>query len=269
MLTQEASRDTFHTPSQRCVRNAPHDDVGSVTSGETATSDSGRGGSEDDIPLPPIAECSPELNSNHSSPKHVVEYRPITTSPPNSLGRQPYGGKSEFRTMPTLSSFRGGSEAIKLYPVSSSTTRSHPSDTTHQTVLGHSPYNSLPSSYGDKVHPSGKPGHDYKSLGHYPSGGGSPVSKPIGSQGRHVTFSPTQPALRGSSAAQPQHSPPSLFPDPSQRSAYSPLGLSETAGFYTGGTSRPRSIDDEDGNTTTSGSYTIDSDNLNDSIISA
>ncbi|KAH9496050.1 hypothetical protein Btru_015019 [Bulinus truncatus] len=48
-------------PSQ--VRGSPHDDGNSVTSGETATSDSGRGGSEDDIPLPPIAECSPELNS--------------------------------------------------------------------------------------------------------------------------------------------------------------------------------------------------------------
>ncbi|KAI8798576.1 protocadherin gamma-A10 [Biomphalaria glabrata] len=45
------------------VRSSPHDDGNSVTSGETTTSDSGRGGSEDDIPLPPIAECSPELNS--------------------------------------------------------------------------------------------------------------------------------------------------------------------------------------------------------------
>ncbi|CAG5136490.1 unnamed protein product, partial [Candidula unifasciata] len=48
------------------VRNNAHDDVNSVTSGETTTSDSGRGGSEDDIPLPPIAECSPELNSKYS-----------------------------------------------------------------------------------------------------------------------------------------------------------------------------------------------------------
>ena len=169
--------------------------------------------------------------------------------------------------MPTLSSFRGGSEAIKLYPVSSSTTRSQPSPGSAQSnTLGHSPYNSLPSSYGDKVHPSGKPGQDYKSLGHYSSGGASPAGKNTSSQGRHVTFSPSQPAKRG---AQSQHSPPPIFTDINDRGPYSPLGISETAGFYTGSTTRPRSIDDDDGNTTTSGSYTIDSDNLNDSIISA
>ena len=40
-----------------------HDDGNSVTSGETTTSDSGRGGSEDDSTLPPIAEVPPECGS--------------------------------------------------------------------------------------------------------------------------------------------------------------------------------------------------------------
>lgn len=45
---------------------SPHDDVNSVTSGETTTSDSGRGGSEDDTALPPIAEVPPECGSEPS-----------------------------------------------------------------------------------------------------------------------------------------------------------------------------------------------------------
>ncbi|PVD34515.1 hypothetical protein C0Q70_05790 [Pomacea canaliculata] len=48
----------IHKPARQ-VRS-PHDDVNSVTSGETTTSDSGRGGSEDDTALPPIAEVPPE-----------------------------------------------------------------------------------------------------------------------------------------------------------------------------------------------------------------
>ena len=44
----------------------PHDDVNSVTSGETTTSDSGRGGSEDDTALPPIAEVPPECGSKYT-----------------------------------------------------------------------------------------------------------------------------------------------------------------------------------------------------------
>lgn len=49
----------------QCVLRPPSDDHQSDTSGETTTSDSGRGGSEDDIPLPPIVECSPELYSEY------------------------------------------------------------------------------------------------------------------------------------------------------------------------------------------------------------
>lgn len=45
---------------------SPHDDVNSVTSGETTTSDSGRGGSEDDTALPPIAEVPPESGSKYT-----------------------------------------------------------------------------------------------------------------------------------------------------------------------------------------------------------
>lgn len=42
--------------------------------------------------------------------------------------------------------------------------------------------------------------------------------------------------------------------------------IQEAGGLYV---SLPRNVDDDDGNTTTSGSYTIESDNLNDSMISA
>ncbi|KAL8558427.1 hypothetical protein ACOMHN_058786 [Nucella lapillus] len=51
----------FHSVPKR-VRS-PLDDVHSVTSGETTASDSGRGGSEDDSFLPPIAEVPPECGS--------------------------------------------------------------------------------------------------------------------------------------------------------------------------------------------------------------
>ncbi|XP_059150503.1 protocadherin gamma-A10-like [Physella acuta] len=218
------------------VRSNPHDDGNSVTSGETTTSDSGRGGSEDDIPLPPIAECSPELNSNHSSPKHAVEYRPITTLPLNNLSRQPI--KSDYRTMPSLTSFRGPD--IKLYPVATS----HPLH--GETALTQTyPYN------GDKVHPSSRPGPAYTSLTQVPS------SKNSGTN-RHVTFSTNQ--SRG------QREEASTF---GRRSPFGPGYenlLPEVGGLYI---SLPRSVDDDDGNTTTSGSYTIDSDNLNDSITSA
>ena len=46
---------SFLTPSQSALR-APTDDHQSDTSGETTTSDSGRGGSEEDIQLPPLPE---------------------------------------------------------------------------------------------------------------------------------------------------------------------------------------------------------------------
>ena len=54
----------FDNPLTSCAQvRSPLDDVNSVTSGETATSDSGRGGSEDDGGLPPIAEVPPECGS--------------------------------------------------------------------------------------------------------------------------------------------------------------------------------------------------------------
>uniref|UniRef100_A0A2C9K965 Cadherin domain-containing protein n=1 Tax=Biomphalaria glabrata TaxID=6526 RepID=A0A2C9K965_BIOGL len=216
------------------VRSSPHDDGNSVTSGETTTSDSGRGGSEDDIPLPPIAECSPELNSTHTSPKHAVEYRPITTLPLNNLSRQPI--KTDYRTMPSLSSFRGPD--IKMYPVSSHPLQSDAS-------LNHA-YNN------DKVHPSSRNGPAYTSLAQIKNAGNS----------RHVTFSTNQ----GRGTGLPREEPSTL----GRHSPYSPgydTMLPDMGGIFI---SMPRgSGDDDDGNTTTSGSYTIDSDNLNDSITSA
>ncbi|CAL1544892.1 unnamed protein product [Lymnaea stagnalis] len=221
------------------IRSNPHDDGNSVTSGETTTSDSGRGGSEDDIPLPPIAECSPELNSNHSSPKHAIEYRPITTLPLNNLSRTPM--KSDYRTMPSLTSFRGPD--IKLYPVNASQSLHS------ETSLSHAyPYN------GDKVHPSSRAGPAYTSMTQVPSG------KNTGGN-RHVTFSTNQNRVPTPGRDDANYG--------GRRSPYSPGYenlLPEMGGLYI---SMPRSVDDDDGNTTTSGSYTIDSDNLNDSITSA
>ncbi|NP_001191667.1 cadherin-related protein [Aplysia californica] len=215
-----------------CKVRSPHGDVNSVTSGETTTSDSGRGGSEDDIPLPPIAECSPENNSNHSSPKHVIEYRPIATLPSSGNSRTPI--KSEFQTMPSLTSFR--SPGTKLFP----------SSLQSETSLSNTyPYN------GDKVHPSSRPNHAYTSL--------TPTSKTIG-RPRHVTFS--NPARSGGREEGPNEPSNPRTPHPP---GYEHL-FPDVGGLYA---SLPRSVDDDDGNTTTSGSYTIDSDNLNDSIISA
>ncbi|KAK7474212.1 hypothetical protein BaRGS_00034561, partial [Batillaria attramentaria] len=72
-----------------CKVRSPHDDVNSVTSGETTTSDSGRGGSEDDTPLPPIAEVPPESSAG----------LPINSTRPNQMARQDEG---KFQSGPTL-----------------------------------------------------------------------------------------------------------------------------------------------------------------------
>ncbi|KAK0062320.1 protocadherin gamma-A10, partial [Biomphalaria pfeifferi] len=170
----------------------------------------------------------------HTSPKHAVEYRPITTLPLNNLSRQPI--KTDYRTMPSLSSFRGPD--IKMYPVSSHPLQSDAS-------LNHA-YNN------DKVHPSSRNGPAYTSLAQIKNAGNS----------RHVTFSTNQGRGTGLTREEPstlgRHSP------------YSPgydTMLPDMGSIFI---SMPRgSGDDDDGNTTTSGSYTIDSDNLNDSITSA
>lgn len=137
-----------------------------------------------------------------------------------------------------MTSFRGPD--LKLYPVATS----HPLHS--ETSLTQTyPYT------GDKVHPSSRPGPGYTSLTQVPS------SKNTGAN-RHVTFSTNQ--SRG------QREEASTF---GRRSPFGPGYenlLPEVGGLYI---SLPRSVDDDDGNTTTSGSYTIDSDNLNDSITSA
>ena len=72
------------------------------------------------------------------------------------------------------------------------------------------------------------------------------------------------PPTAGGNAAHRLAQPPSPSPLP-RPPGYEGL-MHEMGGLYT---SRPRSYDDDDGNTTTSGSYVVDSDhNMDDSIIS-
>ncbi|KAH9496047.1 hypothetical protein Btru_015005 [Bulinus truncatus] len=183
---------------------------------------------------------------NHSSPKHAVEYRPITTLPLNNLNRQPI--KTDYRTMPSLTSFRGPD--IKMYPVSS-----HP-------LQSDTPYNhAYTYATSDKVHPSSRNGSAYTCL--------SQIKNSSTGNGRHVTFSTNQ--SRGGPGGLRDEPPPPPLPHAFGRiSPYSPgyetMLPAENGGLYISGA---RSGDEDDGNTTTSGSYTIDSDNLNDSITSA
>lgn len=151
--------------------------------------------------------------------------------PSSGISRQPM--KSDFRTMPSLTSFRGSAQPQYC-----------------ETSLSNTyPYNH------DKVHPSSRSSTAYTSLTQVPA------SKSSSSSNRHVTFSSNQ--------NRPPYSQKEEFSyDPNRRSPFPPgyeTLIPEAGGLYT---SLPRSLDDDDGNTTTSGSYTIESDNLNDSIIS-
>lgn len=142
--------------------------------------------------------------------------------------------KSDFRTMPSLTSFRSSPQTLYC-----------------ETSLNHTyPYNN------DKVHPSSRSSDvAYTCLTQVPT------NRNYGPN-RHVTFSSNQ--NRG-----PNSQKEEFTYDQSRRSPFPPGYenlVPEMGGLYT---SLPRSLDDEDGNTTTSGSYTIESDNLNDSIISA
>lgn len=165
----------------------------------------------------------------------MTEYRPITTLPSSNMARHPM--KSDYKTLPSLSSFK------------SLDTKSHPLQN-ETSLMNTLPYNS------DKVHPSSRQNHAYTSMAQVPSKSNGP--------NRHVTFSH---ANRGTGGYSAKDDPPTY--ESSRRSPYG-AGyenfIPEAGGLYV---SLPRSVDDDDGNTTTSGSYTIESDNLNDSIISA
>lgn len=183
-------------------------------------------------------------SGDHNSPKHVVEYRPITSVPSSSANRYPM--KSDFRTMPSLTSFR--SPDVRLYPV----TTSQPQYSETSFNQGN-PYNS------DTLRSSPRSGGLHSS-----SAKQGPPRKPVVSN-RQATLPPGKPRIPYQYKEDANHH------DPNRRSpfqtAYEKL-VPESGTLYTC-TSPGENVDEEDGNTTTSGSYTISSDNLNDSFISA
>ncbi|XP_076447004.1 protocadherin gamma-A4-like [Babylonia areolata] len=228
-----------------CKVRSPLDDVHSVTSGETTASDSGRGGSEDDSALPPIAEVPPECGSNQCLSLDRCSDRSTSPLSPVKPGGSASFGSPETKILP-LSSFREP-ETRRLYANMKMSMNDN---------SGLHPY------FGDKVHPSTLKRNHYMNQ---PSASTSSTTAPMtkhgscladpsrslphgsrvpGGSGRQVTFA--------QSKSLPRCPPP----------AYEHL-LPDGAGTYT---SFSRGIDDDDGNTTTSGSYTLDNVDMEDAL---
>ena len=96
------------------------------------------------------------------------------------------------------------------------------------------------------------------------------AKQPISQQARHVTFSsPAKSGVKQEFTVEPRPKATYAAASPVYQNTCNPPRYEslfhESGGLYT---SRPRSMEDDDGNTTTSGSYVVESDNMDDSIIS-
>ncbi|XP_076467653.1 protocadherin gamma-A4-like [Babylonia areolata] len=254
MAPDQNKKQEFYTFCK--VRNTV-DDGNSVTSGETTASDSGRGGSEDDSVLPPIAEVPPpELGS--PSYGRCVDSRSDRASSPLSSKRGSSvsaNHNTETKILP-LSSFREP-ENRRLYA---------------NMKMAMNDNSGLHPYFGDKVHPSSLKRNHYSnqpanlspsdSVSQPLSNGSSSSmgttktmpqrSRPCGPPGRQVTFAHST-SLPRSDLARKSPRPP----------AYEHL-LPDGAGTYT---SFSRGIDDDDGDATASGAYLHDNvDDYEDTI---
>ncbi|GFO30878.1 hypothetical protein PoB_005738300 [Plakobranchus ocellatus] len=287
---------------------APTDDHQSDTSGETTTSDSGRGGSEEDIQLPPL----PELHEDTS----------------RIIFKNPGAGLKSSRFVQSAYPDRDGREMIafetfspRTLPLSSDGGRQHkhPTDQRDFQTLGHygkaglvdrgvlppTKYhqqrrypgtdvggNARPSGYSTRSPSQSVPSNTFKDCGIqqqprpyqggpgcYPdniperqdSGGGAPPNKKVTfhtdlTTQNLKTWDLCQKMEQGSGLRPGKDALPSHtnkdegYPGqhyvghPSPQSGYQSTGRGGAFG------SRPRSQDDDD-NTTTSGSYTINPEN--------
>ncbi|XP_059157764.1 protocadherin-9-like [Physella acuta] len=238
----------------------PTDDHHSDTSGETTTSDSGRGGSEEDIQLPPLPELSEDTSRIifKNPGAGLKDSRFVRSDYPDYGDREVIAFETfSPRTLPGSTDRRdrpgyGGRDVQTIGHAGRPIT-----DKLRQNRQNFS-YSPQPLSQTSPSHLSQKPplkGNEHywstpSGPGHYPEDipeRGDPTL------GKKVTFQPglTTQNLKTWELTQKMNLPP----DSTFRGA---------AGFHGNGsnpkTCRPKSQDDDD-NTTTSGSYTINPEN--------
>ncbi|KAL8573369.1 hypothetical protein ACOMHN_032384 [Nucella lapillus] len=222
------------------------DEVGSDTSGDTGTSDSGRGGSEDDVNIEQILHGDRERSASSTQPvtsphQPAVDNERYTRFPP---ARGPRGDPHKphhvrFDTLPPSTrpdhpSFSPSSTTTTIMhtPRSRPTTPSHEPPPTNQRTVSFSP--TVRSS----------PGPSSIFLPKTPGREGSSFSS---SAYKDVSFTPL-----------PQHSPQrtlSTFGSPGRPAAsFSTFHKARTA------SQQSATSADDDASTTTSGSYTLNPD---------
>ncbi|XP_055894003.1 protocadherin gamma-B2-like isoform X2 [Biomphalaria glabrata] len=252
---------------RKCALRAPTDDHQSDTSGETTTSDSGRGGSEEDIQLPPLPELTDTSRMIFRNPgaglkdsrfiqsdyadygdREVIAFEtfsPRTLPVSDRRDKGVYGGR-EVQTMahagrPLNDKLRHGRHTG--YPQGPQSLQGSPHHPAQQKNLSNDSYWSQPStasSFGP---------------GHYPDD--IPERSEPGS-GKKVTFQTglTTQNLKTWDLAQKMNLQPELSSTRSVPSGYTSSTTSHQRPYG----ARPKSQDDDD-NTTTSGSYTINPEN--------
>ncbi|KAK6976266.1 protocadherin beta-14 [Biomphalaria glabrata] len=254
--------------AELCALRAPTDDHQSDTSGETTTSDSGRGGSEEDIQLPPLPELTEDtsrmifrnpgaglkdsrfIQSDYADygDREVIAFEtfsPRTLPVSDRRDKGVYGGR-EVQTMahagrPLNDKLRHGRHTG--YPQGPQSLQGSPHHPAQQKNLSNDSYWSQPStasSFGP---------------GHYPDD--IPERSEPGS-GKKVTFQTglTTQNLKTWDLAQKMNLQPELSSTRSVPSGYTSSTTSHQRPYG----ARPKSQDDDD-NTTTSGSYTINPEN--------
>ncbi|KAK0062210.1 protocadherin beta-14 [Biomphalaria pfeifferi] len=269
-LKYNFSNHEYHQDSTliSCALRAPTDDHQSDTSGETTTSDSGRGGSEEDIQLPPLPELTEDtsrmifrnpgaglkdsrfIQSDYADygDREVIAFEtfsPRTLPVSDRRDKGVYGGR-EVQTMahtgrPHNDKLRHGRHAG--YPQGPQSLQGSPHHPAQQKSLSNDSYWSQPStasSFGP---------------GNYPDD--IPERSEPGS-GKKVTFQTglTTQNLKTWDLAQKMNLQPELSSIRSVPSGYT----SSTTNHQRPYGARPKSQDDDD-NTTTSGSYTINPEN--------
>ncbi|GFS00804.1 cadherin-related protein [Elysia marginata] len=303
---EKGVRDTAIKRGNLCSKSAlraPTDDHQSDTSGETTTSDSGRGGSEEDIQLPPLPELHEDTSriifkntgAGLKSSRFVQSSYPdrdgretiaFETFSPRTLPMSGYGGDgSRYRHAPDLQTFHNKDfQTIGHNPSKYHQQRRHPGmegggGAFKNTVYSpKSPTHSLPAKTICDYQTSSSPQRPYQGgPGFYPDDiperldtapGAGPLNKKSVTfhtdlttqnlktwdlcqkmeQGSGKDFLSASPSRDGGAYGS-QH----YVSHPSPQSGYHVTGK----GSYGG---RPRSQDDDD-NTTTSGSYTINPEN--------